>query len=80
MRNFFVFIIRIYQNTLSPDHGPLFWLGLTKNVCVFEPTCSEYAIAAIQKYGSVKGIVLGAKRIWRCHPWQKEHFDPLEKA
>lgn len=46
--------------------------------CVFYPTCSEYTKQAIVKYGALKGVALGIKRILRCHPWQKDHIDPLK--
>jgi uncharacterized protein len=46
-------------------------------VCVFYPTCSEYTKEAIDKYGAIKGSVMGVSRIFRCHPWQKNHIDPV---
>ena len=49
----------------------------TKPSCVFYPTCSEYTKQAIEKYGALKGIYLGFLRIIRCHPWQKNHIDPV---
>lgn len=75
MRNFVVWLINIYQKVLSPDTG-IFALkkGTT---CVFFPTCSEYMKQAVLKYGVFKGLYLGFRRIGRCHPWQKEHIDPL---
>jgi putative membrane protein insertion efficiency factor len=45
---------------------------------VFIPTCSQYTKEAIEKYGSLSGIFLGIKRIIRCHPWQKNRYDPLK--
>ena len=78
MRKFFIFLINLYQKTLSPDHGYLKKVGIIKKpVCVFYPTCSDYTKQAIQKYGSQKGIYLGFFRIIRCHPWQKNHMDPV---
>lgn len=72
-------LISLYQKTLSPDKGFLKKLGIIRNpVCVFYPSCSEYTIQAVEKYGVFKGFFLGAKRISRCHPWQKKHIDPLE--
>ena len=78
MRRIAIFIITLYQKTLSPDHGwPKKW-GLVKNsVCVFYPTCSEYTKQAILKYGAIRGCALGLKRISRCHPWQREHLDEV---
>ena len=64
MKNFFnlIFIvpIKIYQILISPLLGPS---------CRFTPTCSQYTIEAIQKYGPLKGGWLGIRRIIRCHPW-----------
>ncbi|MEI6280748.1 MAG: membrane protein insertion efficiency factor YidD [bacterium] len=48
-----------------------------KPSCVFYPSCSMYTKKAIEKYGVFKGIYLGFLRILRCHPWQKNHIDPL---
>jgi putative membrane protein insertion efficiency factor len=78
MKKTFVTIIKIYQRVLSPDQGFLRRAGITKTgVCVFYPTCSQYTIDAIEKYGVLGGITRGTKRIFRCHPWQKNRIDPL---
>jgi putative membrane protein insertion efficiency factor len=78
-KNFAIKLISTYQKTLSPDHGFLKKVGLIqKPVCVFYPTCSEYTKEAINKYGIRKGCRLGFFRIIRCHPWQKNHFDPIK--
>ena len=72
-------IINLYQKILSPDQGFLKKIGVfRKPVCVFYPTCSEYAKQAIEKYGILKGFFLSIKRISRCHPWQKNHIDLLK--
>lgn len=68
MRKFLINIINIYQKLPFRSH----------NSCVFIPTCSQYTKEAILKYGSIKGIFLGIKRILKCHPWQKNHYDPLK--
>jgi len=60
-----VSLITLYQRTLSPDHGPLRVFGGT---CRFYPSCSQYTKEAVEKHGAVKGLVLGAKRVGRCHP------------
>jgi uncharacterized protein len=63
-------LISFYQKYIS--------IFLKKNTCVFFPSCSEYAKQAIGKYGIIKGIFLGVRRILRCHPWQKNHIDPVK--
>ena len=72
MKNFFSLIftipIKIYQILISPLLGPS---------CRFTPTCSQYTIEAIQKYGPLKGGWLGFKRILRCHPWGGCGHDPV---
>tara|TARA_B100000029_G_scaffold508486_1_gene595452 strand:+ start:66 stop:275 length:210 start_codon:yes stop_codon:yes gene_type:complete len=64
MKLIIIFIIKIYQNTL----GVLF-----RGNCRFHPTCSEYVIQAIHKYGVVRGGYCGVIRLLRCHPFSK-HF------
>lgn len=79
IRDLFIHIISLYQKTISPDTGFLRKVGLIKKpVCVFYPSCSEYTKEAINKYGVFKGFYLGFRRILRCHPWQKNHIDPLK--
>lgn len=71
-------LIRFYQKT-SLFHGAAAkQLFLTDKVCRFTPTCSEYTYQAIEKYGTINGIILGLKRIIRCHPWNKGGYDPLK--
>ncbi|GHT39540.1 putative membrane protein insertion efficiency factor [Bacteroidia bacterium] len=60
--------IRFYRACISP-HTPA--------ACRFTPTCSEYAIAAIQKHGALKGSWLAFRRILRCHPWGGYGYDPV---
>lgn len=67
--------IKIYQRTLSPDHG--LFSQVTPYGCRFTPTCSEYAYQAIEKHGIIKGGWLGIKRIFRCHPWASGGHDPV---
>jgi putative membrane protein insertion efficiency factor len=47
--------------------------------CRHDPTCSNYAIEAIQEWGTLKGIYLGTKRICKCHPWGTSGYDPIPK-
>ena len=60
--------IKIYQIIISPLLGPS---------CRFTPTCSHYAVEAIQKYGPFKGGWLSFKRILKCHPWGGSGYDPV---
>jgi putative membrane protein insertion efficiency factor len=54
-------------------------LGSTENIgCRFHPTCSQYAIEAIEKYGAFKGSAIAAKRIVRCNPFNKGGYDPIK--
>lgn len=75
VRKAVIAFINAYQKFFSPDTGILtLRRGAT---CVFYPTCSEYTKEAIEKYGTLRGVYLGVRRILRCHPWQREHIDPL---
>ena len=60
--------VRLYRLLLSP------WLG---NACRFEPTCSVYAIGALEQHGALAGSALALGRIGRCHPWCDGGFDPV---
>lgn len=75
-RHFVIKIIRIYQKTLSLDHGPLRVLH-PHGFCRFHPTCSEYGIQAIEKYGIFKGGLKACLRVLRCNPFNKGGNDPL---
>ncbi len=70
-----LFLIRIYQKFLSPDHS--FWAKRIKphGYCRFFPTCSEYGHDAIQKYGVVRGGMRTVWRIMRCNPWNSGGTD-----
>ncbi len=65
----FIVMIRFYQYVLSP------YLGANK--CRFTPSCSHYTLEAIQKYGPIKGIYLGAKRLSKCRPGGGHGYDPV---
>ncbi len=60
-------VVRVYQGAISPLLGPS---------CRFTPTCSQYAVQALSRYGAVRGSILAAWRILRCHPWGGHGFDP----
>ena len=62
------FLIRAYQRYLSP---------ILPDSCIYSPTCSEYMLEAIQKYGAARGFWLGFKRILRCNPFYRGGYDPV---
>jgi putative membrane protein insertion efficiency factor len=64
-------LVRLYRLAISP------WLGSN---CRFNPTCSNYAIEALEMHGAVVGSWLAAKRIGRCHPWGGSGYDPVPKS
>lgn len=70
-------LIKLYQATLSFDHGILSALK-PYGQCKFHPSCSMYAYQSIEKHGLVKGIVGGVERIVRCHPWSDGGYDPVK--
>jgi len=63
-----VFLIRIYQLSISPFLG---------SNCRYQPTCSQYSVDAVNKYGPLKGGWLALKRILSCHPWGGHGHDPV---
>jgi hypothetical protein len=70
MKKVLLLLIFGYQKIVSPLLPP---------ACRFTPTCSHYAIEAIQRHGSLKGSILAAYRILRCHPFCSGGFDPVKK-
>ncbi len=66
----FIKFIQIYKILISP------FLGYN---CRYLPTCSDYSIEALKKFGLIKGITLILKRILKCHPWGGGGFDPIKK-
>ena len=64
-----LFLIRQYQRFISPLIG---------DVCRFTPSCSHYTYEAIEKYGLIKGCLMGAWRICRCNPFNKGGYDPVK--
>lgn len=67
-RNLCVIVLRLYRAVLSPLYG---------DVCRFYPSCSAFALGAIQSHGVVRGIWLGSRRIARCHPWAAGGVDDV---
>ena len=69
MKKLMLALIRFYQRNISPAFP---------RRCRYEPTCSEYAVQAIGKYGAMKGGALAARRLCRCHPFSKrDMYDPV---
>jgi len=67
-------IIKIYQQTLSFDHGKFKYL-FPGGYCKFSPSCSQYTYEAIEKYGLIRGGLKGTWRVLRCNPWSKGGVD-----
>ena len=69
MKKLLIQIIKVYRKYISPLKG--------RATCIYYPTCSQYAIEALEKYGVVKGTYLAVRRILRCHPFHKGGYDPV---
>ena len=69
IKTFMISLIRFYQLCISPLLG---------NNCRYYPTCSQYAIEAIEKKGIIRGSWMAVKRICRCHPWHVGGYDPVK--
>jgi putative membrane protein insertion efficiency factor len=70
MKKVLIWAIRVYQKGISPYKG--------SSCCRFIPTCSEYALQAVEKYGAIRGSYKAVKRILKCHPFHKGGYDPLD--
>ncbi|MBS1171751.1 MAG: hypothetical protein H6R12_581 [Proteobacteria bacterium] len=68
MKRLLIGLLRAYQYALSPLLG---------RSCRFFPTCSDYGIEAIGRYGAIKGSYLAVRRVLRCHPWHPGGYDPV---
>ena len=68
MRKTVIAILRVYKRLVSP---------LLPSACRFHPTCSEYMIEAVSKYGAARGVWMGTRRLLRCHPFHQGGFDPV---
>ena len=68
MSKLLVGLIQIYRRFLSPMLPP---------TCRYEPSCSLYTVQAIEKYGALRGLFMGIRRVLRCHPFARGGFDPV---
>ena len=68
-RSLVVLVLRFYQRWISPAFGPR---------CRYYPSCSEYAVQAVQRFGILRGLVLAGWRLLRCNPWSRGGFDPVD--
>ncbi len=68
MRKLLILLIQAYRYLLSPVMGPH---------CRYHPTCSSYALTALERHGVMRGGSLAVKRLCRCHPWHEGGFDPV---
>lgn len=68
MKRLLLALVRFYRRAISPYRPPC---------CRYYPTCSQYAIDALEKYGAVKGSYLAVRRILRCNPFHKGGYDPV---
>ncbi|MBP5184994.1 MAG: membrane protein insertion efficiency factor YidD [Lachnospiraceae bacterium] len=69
MKKILTFLIKIYRKFISPLKG--------RPTCIYYPTCSQYALEAIEKHGALKGSFFAVKRVCRCHPFAKGGYDPV---
>lgn len=72
MKKIIIKLIKIYKKRISPV------VSARGYHCKYYPTCSEYTLQAVEKYGILKGSFLGIKRIFRCNPFSKGGYDPLK--
>ncbi|MES1023431.1 membrane protein insertion efficiency factor YidD [Gloeocapsa sp. BRSZ] len=70
MKRLILFLIRGYRILISPLFPP---------TCRFHPTCSQYAMEAVERFGAWRGGILAARRVLRCHPWHPGGYDPVPK-
>ena len=69
MKSLLIKLIKFYRKNISPNKAPC---------CRFIPTCSTYALQAVEKYGALKGGWMALKRILKCHPFHGKNFDPYD--
>lgn len=68
MKHLLIGLLKAYRAVISPLYG---------DVCKFHPTCSAYALGAVEAHGALKGSVLTVRRLVRCHPWSLGGYDPV---
>ena len=68
MRELLIFVLRSYKKWISP---------MLPTACRFQPTCSEYMVESVQRYGAVRGVCRGLVRLMKCHPFHTGGFDPV---
>lgn len=82
MKKLLILIIKFYRRFLSPIKRSFYHIfspGTSEHIgCRFYPTCSQYAIEAIHKYGALKGTIMAGNRILRCNPFNKGGYDPVK--
>ena len=71
MKRFFIMLVKGYSLLISPVLG---------NNCRYYPTCSSYMVQAIERFGVIRGIWLGIKRLLRCHPFHEGGYDPVPEC
>ena len=69
-RSVLVAVLRFYQRWISPAFGQR---------CRYYPSCSEYAVQAVQRFGILRGLLLASWRLLRCNPWSRGGYDPVEE-
>lgn len=77
MRKLALTAIKAYKKSWFFRSPILRYLYLSDAECRFQPTCSEYTYQAIERYGIIRGSLLGLKRITKCHPWSKGGYEPI---
>jgi putative membrane protein insertion efficiency factor len=63
-----IWFLKAYRFAISPLYG---------QVCRYHPTCSAYALQAVETHGAIRGVYLAARRVMRCHPWAAGGYDPV---